>query len=357
VQPLEDAICGYPIVAAGGGAEEVAELVERLRPTGRLLVVSDSNVGPLYAKPLADELRSSGREVREFTVEAGESSKCIAVMERLWNEAFAGPIDRDDAVVAVGGGVVGDLGGFLASTLMRGIPVVQVPTSVLAMSDAAIGGKTGINLSAGKNLVGAFHRPCGVIQWIGALPTLSEREHRSGLAEVVKSAMIEGEDAFAALERGAGSLVAGDPGVTQRGVMMAAHLKARVVHEDEHEGGLRRLLNLGHTFGHALERSSGYGEWTHGECVAVGMVIVCRYGESIGFTDSAVTSRLVSLLESLKLPVSTRSLRVDEWLDPMLRDKKRSGDAIRLILCRKPGVCETVKTPITEIAEWVRTQC
>lgn len=357
MSPLENAICGYPIVASSGGPLEVADLVQRIRPKGRLFIVSDTNVAPLYAAGLAGTLRSSGREVREFQVAAGEASKSVATMERLWDEVFSGAIDREDAVVAVGGGVVGDLGGFLASTVMRGIPVVQVPTTVLAMSDAAIGGKTGVNLSSGKNLVGAFHRPDGVIQWIGALATLSEREHRSGMAEVVKSALIAGESEFAALECDAEALAMRDPEATRRGVMMAAHLKARIVHEDEHEGGVRRLLNLGHTFGHALERSSGYGEWTHGECVAVGIVIICRYGESAGFTSPAVTRRVVSLLQTLKLPVSTRSLRVDEWLDPMLRDKKRSGDAIRLILCREPGVCETVKTPITEIAAWVKTQC
>ena len=357
MRPLEDAVCGYPIAAAPGGAEQVADYVTTIRPGGRLLLLSDSNVAPLYGAPLATRLRALGREVRVFEVPAGESSKCIATMQRLWSEAFEGSLDRDDAVVAVGGGVVGDIGGFLASTLMRGIPVVQVPTSVLAMSDAAIGGKTGVNLPAGKNLVGTFHRPSGVIQWTGALPTLSEREHRSGLAEVVKSALIDSEEAFSQLEADAEALAAGDPDATERGVMMAAQLKARIVFEDEREGGVRRLLNLGHTFGHALERSAGYGEWTHGECVSVGMVIACRFGESVGLTPSSVTGRVVSLLQTLKLPVATRSLRVDEWLNPMLRDKKRSGDAIRLILCRKPGVCEAVKTPITEIAEWVRTQC
>lgn len=356
MQPLENAVCGYPIVAAAGGPAEVARYVVEIRPRGRLLLISDSNVAPLYGQPLAEELRTAGREVREFQIPAGEASKSVSTMERLWNEAFDGPVDRDDAVVAVGGGVVGDIGGFLASTLMRGIAVIQVPTSVLAMSDAAIGGKTGVNLAAGKNLVGAFHRPAGVIQWTGALSTLSVREHRSGLAEVVKSALIESESAFASLESDAEALASGGLAATERGVMMAAQLKARVVHEDEREGGVRRLLNLGHTFGHALERSSGYGEWTHGECVSVGTAIVLRYGESVGLTDASVTKRVVSLLQTLKLPVATRSLNVDEWLTPMLRDKKRSGDAIRLILCRKPGVCETVKTPITEIAEWVKAQ-
>jgi 3-dehydroquinate synthase len=221
------------------------------------------------------------------------------------------------------------------------------------MSDAAIGGKTAINLSAGKNLVGTFHRPCAVIQWTGVLGTLSEREHRSGLAEVVKSAWVEGPEFLEGLEARADELVARDPAATSWAVSRAAGLKARIVAEDELEGGVRRLLNLGHTFGHALERSSGYGSYTHGESVSVGMVMAFRYGESVGFTPVGQTTRLISILRSLKLPEAIPSLRVAEWLDPILRDKKRSGEAIRLILCRQPGVCETVATPISELVDWV----
>lgn len=347
--------CGYPIVAEDGGPAEVAALLNELRPSGRLLLVTDTNVATLHALALQEGLEALRRDVRAFVVPAGESSKSPQTMIGLWNQVFSGPVDRDDCVIAVGGGVVGDIGGFLASTVMRGIPVIQVPTTVLAMSDAAIGGKTGVNLPSGKNLVGAFHRPEAVVQWSGALSTLSAREHRSGLAEVVKSAFIDGPQFLGGLEERATALAAGDIGATRWAVSRAAGLKARIVAEDELEGGVRRLLNLGHTFGHALERSSGYGSWTHGESVAVGMVMVFRYGLEKGITSESDLARLISILESLKLPVAIPSLKVPEWLDPILRDKKRSGEAIRLILCREPGVCETIATPIAELVDWVNT--
>lgn len=346
--------CGYPIVAIEGGAGALVAALLAQAPAGRLLLVSDSNVGPLYLDDIVAGLEQAGRSVRCFVVPAGEASKSMSTIGGLWTRAFDGPLDRDDCVVALGGGVVGDLAGFLASTLMRGIRVIQVPTTVLAMSDAAIGGKTGINLAAGKNLVGTFHRPSAVFQWTGALSTLSEREHRSGLAEVVKSAWIDGPEFLEGLESRAEALLARELEATSWAVHRAGELKARIVAQDEREGGVRRLLNLGHTFGHALERSSGYGTWTHGECVAIGMVMVFRYGEEAGITSADHRKRLVSLLSSLKLPVAIPSLRVGEWLDPVLRDKKRTGDAIRLILCREPGVCDVVATPISELAEWVR---
>ena len=352
---FDNAACGYPIFTEEGGPAELAETLNRLRPAGRLLVVTDSNVARLHCHALVDAVEELGREVRLFVVPAGEGSKSPDTLIALWNQAFSGAVDRDDCVVAVGGGVPGDIGGFFASTLMRGLPVIQVPTTVLAMSDAAIGGKTGVNLAAGKNLVGSFHRPLGVVQWTGALQTLDAREHRSGLAEVVKSAWIDGPEFLDALEVRCGALASRDAEATRWAVGRAAALKARIVAADELEGGVRRLLNLGHTFGHALERSSGYGTWTHGECVSVGMVMAFRYGETVGFTGSGETQRLISILESLKLPAAIPSLKVTEWLDPILRDKKRTGDAIRLILCSDPGACEAVATPIAELVDWVKT--
>lgn len=347
--------CGYPIVPIAGGADDLVDAIDELRPDGRLLVVTDATVGALYLDPVVAELVARGRDVRTFTIPSGEASKSIETIARLWGEAFEGPLDRDDCVIALGGGVVGDVGGFLASTLMRGIAVIQVPTTVLAMSDAAIGGKTGINLSAGKNLVGTFHRPDAVLQWTGSLSTLDEREHRSGLAEVVKSAWIDGPEFVEGLEDRIPELVGRETAATSWAVRRAGALKARIVAADEREGGVRRLLNLGHTFGHALECSAGYGTWTHGECVSIGMVMVFRYGEETGVTSARETARLVSVLTSLKLPVAIPSLRVNEWLDPVLRDKKRSGEAIRLILCRSPGACEVVATPIAELVDWVKT--
>ena len=356
-EPVQVRVDGgsYDIVTVPGSAETVAnEIVARVA-TGRLLVLSDSNVWPLHGEALCSAFRSLGREVREFSVPAGEASKSLRTLGGLWDEAFEGPLDRGDVVVAVGGGVIGDLGGFVASTLMRGIRVVQVPTTVLAMADAAIGGKTGINLDCGKNLVGTFHQPSVVVQWTGSLGTLPLRELRSGLAEVVKSAVLAGEAELATLERSASALAAGDPAAVSAAVRMAGALKADIVSRDEREGGIRRLLNFGHTLGHAIETASGYGEWTHGEAVSMGMVLALRFGISRGITRDEELARVSALLGELKLPLSAPSLRVDEWMAPIERDKKRSGESVRMILCHSIGDCRDELTPLTDVVEWLRT--
>ena len=343
-----------PIEVVRGGEAVVAEAVVAHRPAGRLLVVTDSHVRDAYAAPLVTTLVARGRSARLLCVAAGEASKSPAVLAGLWEEALAAPLDRGDAVIAVGGGVVGDLAGFLAATLLRGIAVVQVPTTVLAMADASIGGKTGINVSVGKNLVGAFHQPVAVLQWLDALSTLDDREYRSGLAEVVKSALIDGEEALAGLEAAAARLVARDGDALLQAIAMAARLKAGVVSRDVHEHGERALLNLGHTFGHAIEHGAGYGEWTHGEAVAAGMMCALRYGTATGVTDVGLAERVRALLAALGLPTDPPAMHLDAWLGPMTRDKKRAGDEVKLILCRRAGACEVVRTGYDALSNWLR---
>jgi len=349
---LGDAVT--PIEAIRGGASAVAGAVAAQRPTGRLLVVTDSNIRDAYARPLVDALVAANRSARLLCVDAGEGAKSPLVLATLWDDALAEPLDRGDAVVAVGGGVVGDLAGFLAATLLRGIAVVQVPTTVLAMADASIGGKTGINVALGKNLVGAFHQPVAVLQWIDALLTLDAREYRSGLAEVVKSALIDGEEALVALEATASSLAVRDGDALLSAIAMAARLKAGIVSRDVHEQGERALLNLGHTFGHAIEHGAGYGGWTHGEAVAAGMMCALRYGASAGLNDSALVARVEALLSTLGLPTRPPTMTLDAWLGPMTRDKKRAGDEVKLILCRRPGACEVVRTGYDALSNWLR---
>lgn len=347
----------YAVITEPGGPAEVAHHVQRAHPAGTLLVLSDSNVGPLHADAVAASLSQAGRSVLQMVVPAGEASKSIATMERLWTEALEFGVDRGAAIVAIGGGVVGDIGGFLASTLLRGVALVQVPTTVLAMADAAIGGKTGVNTVQGKNLVGTFYQPSVVIQWVGALPTLSERERRSGVAEVVKSALIAGDaelDAFIARSSG---IASGDLPSLSWAVRMAGAVKADIVSRDEREGGLRKLLNLGHTFGHAIEHASGYGSWAHGEAVSAGMVIALRYGETLGMTDSSLTERVVEILSEQKLPVTPPSLTLPEWSLPLGADKKRQGDSVQLILCAGPGECRVVPQPLADVVDWLRTLC
>lgn len=340
-----------------GGADEVAAEVDAQSRPGRLLVLSDDLVGPLHADPVCASLERRGREVTRLRVPTGEASKSVATIARLWDEALAGDRDRGDTVVAVGGGVVGDLGGFLASTVMRGIDVVQVPTTVLAMADAAIGGKTGINLSRGKNLIGTFHQPRAVLQWVGSLGTLSERERRSGVAEVVKSMILAGEEDFAWLEANADALGAGEAKVMSQAVRRSARLKAEIVSADETEGGRRKLLNLGHTLGHVIEHATGYGAWTHGEAVSAGMVLALRLGASVGVGDSALVERVREVLVRQKLPVDPPSLTLAEWTGPLRVDKKRRGDDIEFVLCEAPGRCRTVPIRLVVAVDWLKTLC
>lgn len=342
-----------PIEAVEGDLAALAARIVAVAPRGRLIVVSDDTVGTLYGVALVSELTRLGHDARAVSFPAGEASKSIATAVALWTDLFSHPFDRGDSIIALGGGVTGDLAGFVASTAMRGVRVVQVPTSVLAMCDAAIGGKTGVNVDAGKNLVGTFHHPAAVLCWLPALASLDDREYRSGLAEAVKSALIDGAPSFDAIERDAEALARRDAEAIRRTVGMAAHLKARIVTEDDREQGVRRLLNLGHTFGHAIEHASGYGAWTHGEAVAAGMMAALRFGVDHGLTAPALLERLGRVLTALGLPTSPPALSVAEWVEPMSRDKKRQGEHIRLVLCRAAGACLDHPVTLTALTEWL----
>ena len=220
---------------------------------------------------------------------------------------------------------------------MRGINVIQVPTTVLAMVDASIGGKTGFNVPSGKNLIGSFHQPIAVVCWLKSLNTLSDREYRSGLAEVVKSALLQSEDALAQLETDAALLVERNAEALERAIQMASDCKLGIVQADLREKGQRAWLNLGHTFAHAIEHASGYGSWTHGEAVAAGLMLACRYAVGAELLAAEVLHRVDALLKQLQLPTVPPPLSGDAWITPMRLDKKRSGNTQRLILLRNVG--------------------
>lgn len=335
------------------GAAAVASAIDEVAPAGRFMLITDSNVAGHYLDALRSELKERGRMVRDFVVEAGEASKSISTAQRLWDGIFAGDVDRGDTVVALGGGVVGDLAGFIAATTMRGLSFIQVPTTMLAMSDAAIGGKTGINVSAGKNLVGAFHQPLRVVAWSDSLATLDPRELSSGLAEVVKSALIDGDAAVENYRTHVGAAREGDIAALEACAAIGAGLKARIVSEDVKEHGVRAYLNLGHTFAHAIEHASGYGEWTHGEAVAAGMVIAARLSVHLGKADASVTQLVTELVEAAGLPSEPPPMGIDEWLNPIFRDKKRKGDEVKLILLSGPGGVFGRLTGFEELRNWM----
>ena len=316
-----------------------APFVRAARPRATsALVVTDANAAPL-AEPLAEALRAAGLAVATACVPPGERTKSLHHVAGLYDRLADMPADRQTLVVAVGGGVVGDLAGFAAATYNRGLPLVAVPTTLLAMVDSSVGGKTGVNHARGKNLIGAFHQPAGV--WIDTahLSTLPGREYRSGLAEVVKYGGILDEPFFAWLEANADALLDRRADAVEYVVARSCRIKADVVERDEREEtGQRLALNFGHTFAHAFEAVAGYGAWLHGEAVAAGMVCAARLAERHGRCDAAVGDRIESLLNRLKLPTKPAAgWDAGELLESMARDKKAEAGRLRFVLPTRIG--------------------
>lgn len=304
-------------------------------PFSRLsLVVCDSNTIQ-HGKTAQAALESAGGfRTALAVVPSGESSKSIGEASKLYDALYELAADRKTAVVAVGGGVVGDLAGFAAATYNRGLPLIMVPTTLLSMVDSSVGGKTGVNHPKGKNLIGSFHQPGGV--WIDTafLDTLPEREYLSGLAEVVKYGVILDAEFFAWCEANAVAIRMREPSAVQHIVMKSCRLKADVVEKDEREEtGLRAMLNYGHTFAHAFETVAGYGEWLHGEAVAAGMVCASRLAERKGLIGSDLTERQIRLLKAFELPIAPKPVwSLDEQIAVMRRDKKAAAGELRFIL-------------------------
>lgn len=317
-------------------------ILRRLKAT-HAVVVTDDRVGPVHGSPVVASLRDAGVRVSVATVPAGESSKSIAVLDRLWQELLSAGTDRKSLVVAVGGGVIGDLAGFVAASFARGLPFFQIPTTLLADVDSSVGGKVGINLPTAKNMVGAFWQPRGVLIDTAALDTLPAREYRAGLAEVVKYGVILDPEFFAYLEARGPAILAREPDVVRHLVARSCRLKADVVEQDEREEtGLRAVLNYGHTFCHAIETVAGYGEYLHGEAVSIGMVCAARLAQLLGRIDTELVERQTRLLEALELPIAARSLPVEALLAAMQRDKKVEHGTLRFVLPTRLGHVELV---------------
>lgn len=338
----------YDIVIAPEGFGSAA--TERLHPLvdgRRCLVVSDTNVAPLYAERFEELLRGSGAAgCARVVIEAGEQSKNLGTMELLYEAAVEAGLDRRSLVVALGGGVVGDSAGFLAASYMRGVRLIQIPTSLLAQVDSAVGGKTGVDLPQGKNLVGAFHQPSLVLAEVPTLRTLPSRELRCGLGEVIKYGVILDAEFFRYLEQNVAALLNIDAAVYERVIVRSCELKARVVLEDEREGGVRAILNYGHTFGHALERVTGYAMYSHGEAVAIGMGMAADLACLIRDTEArrSLRDRQDRLLGRLGLPTRcTDGVSPDAILEAMATDKKFESGRNRFILPNVMGEVEMVR--------------
>jgi shikimate kinase / 3-dehydroquinate synthase len=339
----------YRVEVGSGIRSRVGERVSGCAKSERIVLVSDETVAPLWAGAIAALLRQGQRKVIEVVLPAGEEHKTLRSVERIWEAALDGQVDRGGAVVALGGGVIGDMAGFAASTLLRGVPVGQLPTTLLAMVDSSVGGKTGFDTRHGKNLVGTFHQPSFVLCDVEMLQTLPIEERRAGLAEVVKAAWIEGETAVSELERDREALLAGQTEATLRAIRMSIEMKARIVSEDERESDLRALLNLGHTVGHAIEAAEGYQGMRHGEAVALGMVAALRLSARLGRASQNDVERAVALLSGLGLPTNVGPYLHERVLSFIASDKKRGSERIAFVVPGAPGSVNLRSTPIPEL--------
>lgn len=339
----------YDIYIGSGILKDSARLINQALPLKediKIAVVTDSNVGPLYAEVLKDAL--AGYEIKVITVSAGEASKSLQCLERVYDELLEFGITRTDLIIALGGGVVGDLTGFAAATLLRGVPFVQIPTTLLAQVDSSVGGKTAVNLSRGKNLVGAFYQPRAVIIDIECLKTLPRETLSDGMAEVIKYGAIADRELFDKLKnidtsKNFDELFAKISEI----VYTCCDIKRRIVESDERDVGERMLLNFGHTYGHAIEKHYNFSTYTHGMAVAAGMIMACRKGEEVGITPKGTAEEILKVVEKYGLPTNA-DINDDELREAVSVDKKGDGDSINLVLLKVVGEAVAVKIKKSE---------
>jgi shikimate kinase/3-dehydroquinate synthase len=327
-------------VEVGRGVRRRVGLRASEHADGDAILVCDGGTDRPWPKDAIRDLTLAGKPPIEVKLPGDEASKTVQSVERIWDTALEAEVDRRAIVVGVGGGVIGDLAAFAASTLLRGVALGQVPTTLLSMVDSSVGGKTGFNRPRGKNLVGTFYQPKFVLCDVDTLSTLPDEERVAGLAEVVKSAWLDSEESVAMLEADADALIQGDPDATIRAVRMSVQLKSRIVHEDERESGHRMLLNLGHTVGHGLEAASDFRGLRHGEGVALGMIAAMRVADRLGRGRPEETARLTALLGRLGLPTDLDRRLNNRVLQFIGADKKRRGDQIHFVIPRLPGETE-----------------
>jgi len=341
----------HPVHVGEGLLDRLGELARAAGLTpGRAALITDSNVEGLYGARAAASLHAAGFAATTIVVAAGEASKSLASLEQVYDSLAAIGLDRSSVIFALGGGVVGDLAGFAAATYLRGLAVVQVPTTMTAQVDSALGGKTGVNLHAAKNLIGAFHQPRLIVADVATMATLPEREFREGLAEVIKYGAIMDAPMVGALETTMPAILARDPSQLEHIVNRSLRHKAAVVAGDEREGGLRKILNFGHTLGHALEASAGYGSYFHGEAVAIGMVAAAALSRAHAGLSTAEADRLKRLIEAAGLPTRMPSTwRGHDFERALKLDKKRAGEAIEFVLLDRLGHALTRKLGFDEI--------
>lgn len=349
----------YEIVIGAGVRNELAERLRKLGAGSAAFVVTDDQVGPVYVESLASGLQQRGFRVHVEQLPAGEQTKTLRYASQLYDRLVSLKADRATTVVALGGGVVGDLAGFVAATFARGLRFVQVPTTLLAMVDASVGGKVAVDHPRAKNMIGAFHQPGLVLCDLDCLASLPQREYRCGMAEVVKYGVILDGEFFDYLEGHIDSAAAGEPQTVRTMVARSCELKADVVEKDEREtSGLRAFLNYGHTFAHSFETAGGYSQLKHGEAVAIGMVCASRLAELLGMIDRESTERQIRVLTKLGLPVRVPSHLLRHDLVQLMRsDKKAVGASIRFVLPERIGQVVVKDGVPDELVRQVLNEC
>ena len=327
----------YPIYIGSGLLHEPEFLVNHI-PGNSALIVTNTVVAPLYLEAVEQALRANDIRHDSLILEDGEQYKTVATAEKIIDCLLQNRHDRQTSLIALGGGVIGDITGFAAAIYQRGVHFIQIPTTLLSQVDSSVGGKTGVNHPLGKNMIGAFHQPQCVIADTDTLDTLPARELSAGLAEVIKYGLIHDADFFDWLEQNIELLKNRDYAALCQAILVSCNIKAEVVSLDERESGIRAILNLGHTFGHAIEATMGYGNWLHGEAVATGMVMAADLSQRQQWIDRTVKQRTISLLEQANLPVRSPSkMSVDDYMQAMAIDKKTLNGTIKLVLLKKLG--------------------
>jgi 3-dehydroquinate synthase len=341
----------YPIYIGTDLLEQKALFEPHLKSSTTVFIVSNTTVAPLYAKTLTNTLSQLGKTVRLLELPDGESYKDWQHLQLIFDELLAHGADRQSMIIALGGGVVGDMAGFGAASFMRGIRFIQVPTTLLAQVDSSVGGKTGINHPLGKNMIGAFHQPVAVIADLNTLRTLPARELSAGLAEVIKHGAIADADFLDWIEGNTSALLACDTDAMAHAVLRSCEIKSAVVSADEREGGIRATLNFGHTFGHAIESGLGYGEWLHGEAVGCGMVMAADLSARLGHIGQADAQRLKQMIEAMRLPIVPPKLGTERFMELMQVDKKTEAGQIRYITLGSIGAARIQQVPDATVIE------
>ena len=344
----------YAIVIGSGLLEDPATY-QGLPPASTALIVSNRTVAPLYAQPLQRALQRHYKSVLSVTLPDGEIHKDWPTLQLVFDALLANACDRKTVLFALGGGVIGDMTGFAAACYMRGVPYVQIPTTLLAQVDSSVGGKTAINHPLGKNMVGAFYQPRRVICDLAVLQTLPPRELSAGLAEIIKYGPIADMAFLDWIENNLDALLAREPVALAHAIQRSCEIKAAVVGQDERESGLRAILNFGHTFGHAIESGLGYGQWLHGEGVGCGMVLAAALSQKLGLVDGAFVNRLRMLVQRAGLPVTAPRLsgsdNAGRYLELMRVDKKAEAGEIRFVVIDAPGSAAVRSAPDAMVRE------